>query len=192
GCKNEDAFTTLVGQLVEAGVGMIQLRDKKLDDRDLVERAKRLATLTRDKPTLAIINDRADIAASASADGVHLGQEDLAPAAARKIIGPDRLIGISTHSIDQARQAVIDGANYLGAGPTFPSKTKKFDKFSGLEYLKEVATEITLPTFAIGGIDAENLDQVIEAGIERIALSGAVASSQEPGKLAENLLSKLK
>ena len=120
---------------------------------------------TGDEPRhFAIINDRADIAAAVGADGVHVGQEDLSVKDARAIVGTRMLIGVSTHNIEQARAAVLDGANYLGAGPTFASRTKSFDDFAGLDYLREVSSEIRLPTFAIGGITAENLPSVMAAG----------------------------
>jgi thiamine-phosphate pyrophosphorylase len=181
-------FQRLVRQLVDAGVGMIQLREKHLDDRELIERARQLSELTRDTPALAIINDRADIAALVHADGVHLGQEDLTVKDARTIVGPRMLIGVSTHNIAQARVAVLDGANYLGAGPTFPSQTKAFDDFAGLDYLHEVAAETQLPTYAIGGIAANNLSEVLEAGITRIAVGAAVTEAADPGVAAHKLL----
>ena len=124
--------------------------------------------------TLLIINDRPDLAALAQADGVHVGQEELSVKDARSIVGPDVLIGVSAHSIEQARQAVLDGANYLGVGPTFPSGTKQFDHFPGVELLRAVAAEIRLPAFAIGGITRENLGQVKSAGFTRMAVSGAI------------------
>ncbi len=189
GQASEEDFTALVEKLLGAGVGMIQLRDKQLDDRELLDRAKLLKSLTtRDSQlgTLTIINDRADIAAAAGADGVHLGQEDLSVKDARAILGPRKLIGVSTHSLEQARQAVLDGANYLGAGPTFPSTTKSFDKFPGLDYLREVAREISLPTFAIGGINVDNLPQVLGTGITRVAVSSAADSATELLKILES------
>jgi thiamine-phosphate pyrophosphorylase len=170
-------FARRVTGLVAAGVGMIQLRDKGLADRELAERAQQLVALTRPHPTLAILNDRADIAVAAGADGVHLGQDDLSARDARRLLGPRKLIGVSTHSIEQARTAVLEGANYLGAGPTFPSTTKSFDAFPGLDYLRQVANEITLPTFAIGGICAENLPEVLATGIDRVAVSSAGPSA---------------
>ncbi len=181
-----DAFKNLAQQLVAAGVGMLQLRDKQISDRELVERTRLLreiASSCKSAP-LVIINDRPDIAASAQADGVHLGQEDLSVKAAREILGPRKLIGVSTHSIEQARAAVLDGANYIGVGPTFPSQTKSFDAFSGTDFLAQVATEISLPVFAIGGITLENVSQVLDTGIKRVAVSGAVLGAEDPAAMA--------
>ncbi len=120
--------------------------------------------------------------------GVHLGQDDLSVKDAREIVGPRMLIGVSTHHIDQARAAALDGANYLGAGPTFASRTKAFDDFAGLDYLREVAAEVRLPTFAIGGIGADNLPDVLSAGILRIAVGAAVTEAENPGVAARELL----
>jgi len=184
-------FERLVGALVEAGVGMIQLRDKRLDDRELIGRARQLQRLTRGTRALCVINDRADIAAAVQADGVHLGQEDMTVKDARAIVGTPMLIGVSTHNIDQARAAVLDGANYLGAGPTFPSHTKEFESFAGLAYLREVATEIRLPTFAIGGITAHNLRDVLASKITRIAVSAAVTQASNPPDAIHELLAIL-
>lgn len=185
------AFEKLVCTLVEAGVGMIQLRAKQLDDRELVARARQLRDLTRGTSSLAIINDRADVAALVAADGVHLGQEDLSVKDARVILGSRPLIGVSTHNIAQAHQAVLDGANYLGAGPTFPSRTKSFERFAGLDYLRTVAAEIRLPTYAIGGITADNLPDVLATGITRIAVSSAITAAADPALAAHKLLAIL-
>jgi thiamine-phosphate pyrophosphorylase len=110
---------------------------------------------------------------------------------ARRIVGPEALVGVSTHSIDQARKAVLDGANYIGVGPTFLSNTKTFEQFPGLELLRAVAAEIRLPAFAIGGITRENVAQVLSAGISRIAVSGAVALADDPAQAAKELRSLL-
>jgi len=135
------------------------------------------------------MNDRPDLAALSRADGVHVGQEELTVKDARSIVGPEALLGVSTHSIEQARQAVLEGANYLGVGPTFPSDTKQFEKFPGLPLLRQVAAEIRLPAFAIGGITAENLPEVLATGVTRVAVSGAIAAADEPVAAARVLLS---
>ncbi|MCC7473894.1 MAG: thiamine phosphate synthase [Pirellulales bacterium] len=191
GQDSPERFSRLGRELVEAGVGMIQLRDKRLDDRALIGRARLLRQHTHASNTLAIINDRADIAAAVKADGVHLGQQDLAVKDARAILGTQALIGVSTHNLAQARQAVLDGANYLGAGPTFPSSTKSFEAFASLDYLQDVACEISLPTFAIGGIDSSNLAEVQATGLSRIAVAAAVTASSNPASAARELLAML-
>jgi len=185
------AFERLVSALVEAGVGMIQLRDKRLDDRQLIGRARRMRELTRGSSTLAIVNDRADVAVAVNADGVHLGQEDLSVKDARDVVGTRMLVGVSTHNIEQARTAVLDGANYLGAGPTFPSQTKSFEALAGLDYLREVVAEIRLPTFAIGGIESTNLPDVLATGVTRVAVGAAATGEGEPGVAARALLGML-
>jgi thiamine-phosphate pyrophosphorylase len=184
-------FETLVEAFVEVGVGMIQLRDKTLTDRELLLRAWQLRLVTRGTGTLAVINDRADVAAAIRADGVHLGQDDLPVKEARMVVGTEMLIGVSTHHLDQAQAAVLAGANYLGAGPTFPSQTKSFAAFAGLDYLKQLADEIRLPIFAIGGISPENVPQVLETGVSRVAVGAAITATKQPASAARELLSML-
>jgi thiamine-phosphate pyrophosphorylase len=191
GRESAAAFETLVTALVEAGVGMIQLREKRLADRELVARARLLREATRGKSTLAIVNDRADVAAAVHADGVHLGQVDLSVKDARTIIGTRMLVGVSAHNIEQARAAVLDGANYLGIGPTFPSTTKSFDHYPGIDLLRAVAAEIRLPTFAIGGIDAGNLPDVLATGISRAAVGAAVTEADHPAGATRALAERL-
>lgn len=180
GGAHTDGFQKLIHEAIAGGAGMIQLRDKSLGDRPLVERSRCLVDVCQKYGAVTIINDRTDIALACGADGVHLGQDDLSPADARRIGGPDLIIGVSTHDLPQARQAVLDGANYIGVGPTFPSATKQFDEFTGTLLLESVAAEITLPAFAIGGINHENIDQVLDTGICRVAVAGGVFRSNSP------------
>ena len=194
GCSNENKFQTLVETLVEANVGVLQLRDKNLTDRMLLRRARILVAATRGTRTLVIINDRADIALAAHADGVHVGQEELPIKDARTILGTEALIGVSTHTPEQAQTAVLDGANYLGVGPVFTSATKNFSELAGLEFVQKVADTIQLPWFAIGGIDEANIEQVLAAGAKRIAVSAAVTSaknSANAARLLANVISPL-
>ncbi|MCL4142542.1 UNVERIFIED_CONTAM: hypothetical protein GTU68_045160 [Idotea baltica] len=121
------------------------------------------------------MNDRADIAVAVGAGGVHVGQEELSVADVRAIVGPEKLIGVSTHSLQQAQDAVIDGANYIGVGPVFPSTTKAFDSHVGLDLIRDVCQTISLPAFAIGGINLENASQVAAAGCGRVAVTAAFA-----------------
>jgi thiamine-phosphate pyrophosphorylase len=191
GRDSPEAFRAIAEQIVDAGVHMIQLRDKRLADRELLGRARQLRQLTRGTPTLFIVNDRPDLALLSGADGVHVGQEELAVADVRRSVGAEMLIGVSTHGIEQARRAVLDGADYLGLGPTFPSGTKNFDDFPGLEFVRQASQKIALPAFAIGGITLENLPQVLSSGIRRVAVSGAVVNAAEPGAVVRGMLELL-
>lgn len=181
----------LAAAVIDGGADAIQLRDKVLDDRQLLERARLLRQLTRDAGKLLIVNDRPDLAVLSDADGVHVGQEELPVKDIRRLVGTDMLIGVSTHSIEQARAAVLDGANYLGVGPCFPSATKRFVEFPGLDVVKAVAGEICLPAFAIGGITAENLAQVAAAGLHRVAVGGAATNADDPTTACRELLERL-
>lgn len=189
--ETPEQFEALAQSLIAGSAGAIQLRDKHLTDDKLLQRARLLRRMTRDSDTLFFVNDRPDIAVLAGADGVHVGQDELSVKDARTIVGPRPLIGVSTHTIEQARGAVLDGANYIGCGPTFPSRTKQFDDFPGVDFLQQVAAEIRLPAFAIGGISPENLPQVRAAGFNRVAVSAAVTGHDDPGQAARQLLTAL-
>lgn len=191
GGPSAEEFERLATLLIAAGVDVLQLRDKRLDDRTLLDRARTLRRLTEGTKTLLIMNDRPDLAVLARADGVHLGQAEMSVKDARAIVGTEALIGVSAHSIEQARQAVLDGANYLGVGPTFPSATKRFSQYPGMELLRAVAAEIRLPAFAIGGICRENLPEVLAAGFTRIAVCGAIAETADPAAAARALAAAL-
>ncbi len=151
----------LVQAALQGGVDMVQLREKQMPDNRLIDLARRMRDWTAAAGALLIINDRPDIAALVGADGVHVGQHDLSPHEVRRIVGGDRLVGVSTHTIEQARQAVLDGADYLGVGPVFPSQTKEFSDLAGVALVEQVAAEITRPWFAIGGITPENVGEIL-------------------------------
>jgi thiamine-phosphate pyrophosphorylase len=186
-----EEFTRRCAVLVSAGVHVLQLRDKRLDDRTLLERAWQLRAITGGGKTLYIMNDRPDLAYLSQADGVHVGQEELSVKEARAIVGPKALVGVSTHSLEQARAAVLDGADYIGVGPIFPSATKQFSVLPGLELLEAVGREIRLPAFAIGGVSLENVSQVKQAGFRRIAVSAAVNDAPDPAAAVREFLSAL-
>ncbi len=178
----------VIHEALAAGVRMIQVREKSMSDRQLIAHCRNVRKWTRSHEALMIVNDRPDIAAMVDADGVHVGQDECTVTDARMIVGPDRLIGVSTHSIEQARQAVLDGADYLGVGPTFPTMTKSFDEFPGLAFVSQVAQEMALPWFAIGGINADNIDDVTLAGAQRVAISSGICSAPNPRMAAIQFL----
>lgn len=186
-CDVEHVLT----EAIAGGIRIVQIREKSMPDKELLQYARRVRSITRDAGVMLIMNDRPDLAVLCEADGIHVGQEELRVHDVRRIVGPDCLIGVSTHAIEQARNAVLDGASYVGVGPVFKSGTKKFDEFAGLDFVREVAAEIQLPWFPIGGIDISNLDAVTEAGGSRVAVSGAVCRSQNPRHAAEQLVARL-
>tara|TARA_R110002073_G_scaffold56905_29_gene144911 strand:- start:1686 stop:2759 length:1074 start_codon:yes stop_codon:yes gene_type:complete len=187
GGESESQFVASIQRLAAAGVDIFQLRDHSLDDRTLYRRACVGAAVARKQGRLFIVNDRADIAVASGADGVHVGQEELPAAAARAIIGDRRLLGISTHSIEQAKEAVDDGADYIGCGPIFAGRTKQFDAYVGPEFLKQVTQSIAVPAFAIGGIDQSNVSEVMATGCDRIAVTGAIRDAEDPVHAAKTL-----
>ena len=177
---------------LQGGVGIVQLREKLLGDRELVAQGRRVREWTREAGALFILNDRPDLAVLTDADGVHVGQDELSVKDARRIVGPDKLVGVSTHTLEQARQAVLDGADYIGMGPVFATSTKQFAQFAGLEFVRQVAAEIRLPAYAIGGINLENIDQVVAAGAECVAISGALCGAVDPQEVAEQFRDRLR
>jgi thiamine-phosphate pyrophosphorylase len=176
---------------IRGGADCLQLREKTLESGELLKRAMQIVELCHRHRALCIINDRPDIAILSGADGVHVGQEDLPAVAARKLLGPDKIIGVSTHRIEQAKQAVLDGADYIGVGPIFRSPTKPRDFVAGIAYAKQVAAEIRIPAVGIAGITAENVDEVIAAGIGRVAVTAAVTGCDDVRAAAEGLRKRL-
>jgi thiamine-phosphate pyrophosphorylase len=165
-----------VGRLIAGGATFIQLREKHASPRDFFEAAKPAIEIARKNNVMIIINDRVDIARALGADGVHLGQDDLPPNAAREVLGPDAIIGFSTHSVEQAIDAAGLPIDYVAIGPIFETKTKENpDPIVGLDGLAEVKKNIgNIPLVAIGGIDLDNVLDVLAAGADSIALVSAI------------------
>jgi thiamine-phosphate pyrophosphorylase len=184
-CKASLDWT--IERAAAGGVQIVQLREKSLPDREWLARARDVRRWTRQAGVLFIVNDRPDIARLCEADGVHLGQDDLSVSDARRIVGADAIIGVSTHSLEQVSQAVLDGADYIGVGPVFPSQTKAFDHLAGLEFVRAATAETTLPAFALGGINTGNIADVVAAGARRVAVSAAIACADDPERAARGL-----
>jgi thiamine-phosphate diphosphorylase len=170
------------------GVAFFQYRSKNGTRREIYETALRLARVIRTSGALFILNDHADIAAAVGADGVHLGQDDLPVAVARRILGPEALIGISTHSLDQARAAETAGADYIGFGPIYPTKTKDAGEVQGLANLSAVSLAVSIPVIAIGGITRDTIGDVMNAGARGAAVIGAICSAPDIPQAAADLI----
>ncbi|MCS7022023.1 MAG: thiamine phosphate synthase [Gemmataceae bacterium] len=187
-----DRWRWQLERAIAGGVQIVQLREKNLPDRQWFQVAQQVADCCRQAGVLFIVNDRADLACGVEADGVHLGQEDLPIELARRLLGPDTLVGCSTHAPHQVEEAIRAGADYLGVGPVFPSPTKPFDHFPGLEFVRQ-ATTLTrhVPAFALGGITLDNLSQVLAAGARRIAVSSLLSHAEDPAPIARQLRTAL-
>lgn len=162
-----------------AGVRWIQYREKGRPRNEIYHEALRLRELTARFDATFIVNDHADVALAVDADGVHLGQEDLPLREARRIMGR-RIIGISTHSREEAVDAAAGGADYIGFGPVFPTRTKDAGEPRGLDMLRGIRAAVSLPVVAIGGISKENLREVLDAGADAVAVASAILSGGIP------------
>ena len=174
---------------VEAGVSIIQLRGKKLETRDFLGLSLQAAEALRRRNIPLIINDRVDICLACGADGVHLGQDDLPLKFARKILGKERLVGISINTAEEAMEAEREGADYLGVGPVFFTQTK-FDLRPpvGLEGFRIIRKRVKIPILAIGGINSENAGEVMRAGSDGVAVISAIMASNSIKRATRNLL----
>jgi thiamine-phosphate diphosphorylase len=173
---------------VEAGVDIVQLRDKTATTRKLFETARQIRELTRGTRTRFVVNDRLDVALAAAADGVHIGDEDLPPDIARRIMGPNAIIGVSAATLEEAVKAERAGATYLGVGPMFPTTTKPdAGEAVGPKRISEIKSAVSIPVLGIGGITCENAHLVFEAGADGVAVISAVAAAEDMVQTARKL-----
>lgn len=189
--NSDDEFLDRVALALKNGVDIIQLREKSRPAKEIIELGKRIRELSSAFNALFIVNDRIDIAKIVKADGVHLGQDDISYKAAREILGDEPIIGISTHSPDDAKRAMEDGADYIGVGPVFKTPTKPGRIPVGLEYVKWASENVNIPFFAIGSIEPDNIDEVINAGAKRVAVVRAIMNSENPVENIKKFLAKL-
>lgn len=174
-----DVFSSII-EAVEAGVTLVQLRAKKLKTREFLEMSLKVTEILRLKNIPLIINDRVDIALSCGADGVHLGQHDLPVPIARNILGRNKVIGFSVNTAKEAIKAEEQGADYLGVGPIFFTQTKEdLRPLLGLKGFRDIRKKANLPILAIGGINAENAKELIEAGADGVAVVSAILMAED-------------
>mgnify|MGYP000868852216 CR=1 FL=1 len=174
---------------IRGGVTLVQLREKEAGGREMVAEAQTLLAVTRRYGVPLIVNDRLDVALAVDAEGVHLGQEDIPCRLARQILGPEKIIGVSASSVEEARQAEADGADYLGVGAVFPTGTKAdAGEAIGLEPLKAIKAAVKIPVVAIGGINAANAAAVAATGVDGLAVVSAVVAAPDPQDAARRLV----
>jgi len=180
----------VIEEAIAGGADVIQLWDKGRTTRELLQEAQKLREITREKGVPLIINDRVDLALAADADGVHLGQDDFPLEWGRRMLGDDKIIGISTQTVEQAIQAEKDGADYVAVSAIFSTPTKPDATPLGLESITDIKRNVSIPVVAIGGIKAENVVQVGAAGADCIAVISAVVSAVDIEEAARNLRKK--
>jgi thiamine-phosphate pyrophosphorylase len=177
---------------LRGGVDLVQLRDKDLDDAGLVEAAREFRAAADATGALFVLNDRPDLVDACQADGIHVGQDDETPAQARAVVGPERIVGRSTHEPVQALEAQADpDVDYLAVGPVHVTPTKPGRPATGLGYVEMAAKTISKPWFAIGGIDPRTIDAVVLAGASRIVVVRAITEAEDPGEAASELRAAL-
>ena len=169
----------MVARIKGFGAGIIQFRDKQSNKESIVKEALLLRKALSNTNTLFIVNDYLDVAKILNCDGLHLGQEDSSLGIARKILGPDKIIGVSCHNLKQALKAQEEGADYIGFGPVFPTTTKpRIKKTTGLNLMKKLKKRMKIPFFAIGGINKSNINEVLSSGTDKVAICSAILKAK--------------
>jgi thiamine-phosphate pyrophosphorylase len=181
----------VVESALEGGLTLVQYREKTADDQTRIRTAIQLRELCHRYNALLIVNDRVDIALAADADGVHLGQEDVSIAFARELLGSQRIIGRSTKNPEEMRRAIAEGADYIGVGPVYETPTKAGRTAVGLDYVRHAVKQASIPWFAIGGINAETLADLLTAGAERVAVVRAIMEANPPTLMTQFFVSQL-
>ena len=177
-----------VAEAIDGGAGIVQLREKHLDQADFLAEAERFVALCREKGAVSIINDNVDIAAQVGADGVHIGQEDLEAGRARQMLGPDKVIGVSAHSVAEALAAQAAGADYLGVGAAFVTGTKTDAKPITKETIRAITAAVDIPVVAIGGISRDNILELRDCGLDGVAVVSALFAQTDVKAAAAELL----
>lgn len=184
---DEEDFFRQIEAAVRGGAAIVQLREKRLGDADFLAEAKRFVSLCRRLGAVSIINDRADIALTSGADGVHVGQSDLEAERARALLGPDKIVGVSAHSPEEARQARKAGANYLGCGAAFATGTKSDAKPLSKETIRTVTAAAGVPVVAIGGVNRENILELRGLGLAGVAVVSGIFAQGDMEAAAREL-----
>jgi thiamine-phosphate pyrophosphorylase len=184
--------TECAQELADAGVRLVQYRNKSASARELLFSSQKLASLLSPLGVSFVVNDRADVAAVAGADGVHVGQDDLSVEEARHVMGPEKIVGLSTHDLEQFHYAAASSANYIAVGPVFSTATKANpDPVVGTEFLRKIRPLTDKPIVAIGGITLERAAAIIDAGADSVAVISDILCAPDPGQRARQYIELL-
>lgn len=183
----EKSLEQQIEEAIKAGVTLIQLREKDMEEEAFIKEARRVKALTARYGIPLIINDSVEVALAADADGVHVGQGDLDAAKVRKLLGQDKILGVTAKTVEQALQAQADGADYLGSGAVFGSATKKDACPMTMERLREITAAVSVPVVAIGGINQENIMKLAGSGVAGVAVVSGIFGAEDIGAAVRNL-----
>ncbi len=186
----EESFLRTVEAALRGGVTLLQLREKNRSAREYMELARKVKALCDQYQVPLLIDDRVDVAAAADAAGVHVGQSDIPVADARRILGPDKIVGATAKTVEQAMEAWEQGADYLGVGAIYPTTTKVKTVLTKVSTLQEICKAVPVPVNAIGGLNADNMDVLQGTGIAGICVVSAIMKAEEPEKAARELKEK--
>ena len=188
--KSDDVekFLKTIEEAIKGGVSVVQIREKTAETLDFYNLALKVKEITTKYNVPLIINDRVDIALAIDADGVHVGQSDMPCEVTRKLIGTDKILGVSAATITEAKKAQKDGADYIGTGAVFPTATKDDATSITKQNLKEIVESIDIPVVAIGGINNDNASELTDTGIAGLSVVSAIMSADDPKKASEELL----
>jgi len=186
--EDEEKFLKTIEEAINGGVSVVQIREKTADTLEFYNLALKVKEITTKYNVPLIINDRIDVALAVDADGVHVGQSDMPCDVARKLIGENKILGVSAATIDEAKKAEKDGADYIGTGAVFPTSTKDDAPSITKKDLKDIVDSINIPVVAIGGINIENAKELKNTGISGLSVVSAIMSADNPKKASEKLL----
>jgi thiamine-phosphate pyrophosphorylase len=187
-----EELTKIIAQSVSGGVSIVQLREKNNSSLSFYKKASALKQLLNELSIPLIINDRVDIALAVGADGIHIGQDDLPLPVVKKMIPEDMIVGVSVSTLEEALKAERNGADYIGVGSVFPTKTKQDATLMALEDLGEICRGVSIPAVAIGGITADNISALSESGLSGTAVVSAIMNADNPKTASESLLKIIK
>ncbi len=183
-----EKFLNTIEEAIKGGTTVVQIREKTADTLDFYNLALKVKDITTKYDVPLIINDRVDIALAIDADGVHVGQSDMPCDVTRRLIGEDKILGVSAATVDKAKKAQKDGADYIGTGAVFPTQTKDDADSVTKDELKEIVEAIDIPVVAIGGINLDNASELKGTGIKGLSVVSAIMSSDDPKKSSQELL----
>lgn len=187
-----EELTKIIAQSVSGGVSIVQLREKNNSSLSFYEKASALKQLLNELSIPLIINDRVDIALAVGADGIHIGQDDLPLPVVKKMVPVDMIVGVSVSTLEEALEAERNGADYIGVGSVFPTKTKQDATLMALEDLGEICRGVSIPAVAIGGITADNISALSDSGLSGAAVVSAIMNADNPKTASESLLKIIK